>query len=206
MMNKENNYGSVAVEDQSIAFGMESSPSVKGATNKHFLKCALAAIALFGCFATLADPSGPSANTASEANLLATTEQEQQTNAGPNLLLPSYLEALGPGDPEYESNASKLTSKYTIAEPTKGNMIPGRVEIVRFTEPHFVFRYYGGSSSQCGYWWVLDPPTGTEASYSEHFAICPEYGPKSDIVRCRIPAGYVTVVGEGQSVSTQMIG
>jgi len=76
------------------------------------------------------------------------------------------------------------------------------VELVRFVEPHFVFRTYGGfhKASQCGYWWTMAPPAGAKDTYFDHFAICPEWNDASDIIRCRVPVGYVAAVGVGQTV------
>ena len=94
-----------------------------------------------------------------------------------------------------------LTSKYVIGEPGQGNMVPGKVELVRFVEEHFVFRTYGGGAKQCGWWWVLNPPRGKKETYFDHFAICPEWNDADNIVRCRVPENYVAVVGIGQTVS-----
>jgi hypothetical protein len=119
-----------------------------------------------------------------------------------NLKLPDYLVRVETTDPEYNEHSYLLTSKLVIGDPGKGNMIKEKVELVRFDKPHFVFRTYGGEgkSSQCGYWWTLNPPKGNRSTFFDHFAICPEWNDATYIVRCRVPEGYISVVGIGQDV------
>lgn len=167
----------------------------------HLVKYAFAAIALFGCFLVLARAaSAPSVLAGANADLRL--EQRQSYATGADLELPSYLSALDESDPEWDAYSSQLTSPWVIGDPGKGNLVPGQVELVRFVEPHSVFRTYGGvhKASQCGYWWTMDPPTGSRETYFDHFAICPEWNDASDIIRCRVPVGYVAAVGVGQTV------
>jgi len=46
----------------------------------------------------------------------------------------------------------------------------------------------------------MAPPAGAKDTYFDHFAICPEWNDASDIIRCRVPVGYVAAVGVGQTV------
>mmetsp|Transcript_32168 Transcript_32168/g.68078 ORF Transcript_32168/g.68078 Transcript_32168/m.68078 type:complete len:268 (+) Transcript_32168:160-963(+) len=141
---------------------------------------------------------------------VSTTRSSSSMAANANMLLgktksvdlPSYLVALDETDPEWDENSWMLTSRYVIGDPGKGNMIPDQVALVKFVEPHFVFRTYGGENKarQCGYWWVMNPPAGDKDVYFDHFAICPEWNDASYIIRCRVPVGYIAAVGAGQSV------
>ena len=103
--------------------------------------------------------------------------------------------ALDETDPEWAEHSWRVTNSRVIGEPGGGNIIPDMIDI--FNEPH---RTYGGKANQCGRWWVLDPPSGPKDSYFHHFAICKEWNDATDIIRCRVPKGYIAVVGEGQSV------
>lgn len=175
----------------------EVAPSLKETARAvpHLVKCALAATALFGCFLALSRASTPSAVAGANADL-------RLSNTGANLELPSYLSALDESHPEWDKYSSQLTSRWVIGNPGGGNLVPGQVEIVEFVEPHFVFRTYGGDhkASQCGYWWTMTPPSGAKDTYFDHFAICPEWNDASDIIRCRVPVGYIAAVGVGQTV------
>ena len=176
---------------------IEESPAASRRAGSHLVKCAIASIALFGCFWAI----HPAPTDIISAELLV-AQQQDQSNTGASLDLPSYLAALDETDPEWDDYSSQLTSRWVVGGPGKGNLVPGQVELVRFVEPHFVFRTYGGyhKASQCGYWWVMDPPKGAKDTYFDHFAICPEWNDATDIIRCRIPVGYVAAVGVGQSV------
>jgi len=176
---------------------IEESPAASRRAGSHLVKCAIASIALFGCFWAI----HPAPTDSISAELLV-AQQQNQSNTGASLDLPSYLAALDETDPEWDDHSSQLTSRWVVGGPGKGNLVPGQVELVRFIEPHFVFRTYGGyhKASQCGYWWVMDPPKGAKDTYFDHFAICPEWNDATDIIRCRIPVGYVAAVGVGQSV------
>jgi hypothetical protein len=206
MATNETGYGSV--EDSPKASPLSKETARAG---PHLVKCAISAAAMFGCFFTLAQNPTPSAVVADSTNaeLLVAQQQQQrhQSNARANLELPSYLAALDETDPEWDDYSSQLTSRWVVGAPGKGNLVPGQVELVRFVEPHFVFRTYGGyqKASQCGYWWVMDPPKGAKDTYFDHFAICPEWNDATDIIRCRVPVGYVAAVGVGQSVRARWI-
>jgi hypothetical protein len=166
--------------------------------NYNLVKCVIASIALFGCFWAIQ----PAPTDSVGAELLVAQQQHQSSAGATSLELPSYLAALDETDPEWDDYSSQLTSPWVVGAPGKGNLVPGEVALVRFVEPHFVFRTYGGyhKASQCGYWWVMDPPKGAKNTYFDHFAICPEWNDATDIIRCRIPVGYVAAVGVGQSV------
>ena len=190
MSKTDHAYGSI--EEQKLTFDGESSPPVQqhNATPKEYsLKTAAAIFVLFAGFSL----SISRTNVASNVSLLSSTAQ------GSDVALPDYVTALDETDPEWD--ASRL--KRVIGDPGKGKLIPDEVALVRFTKPHFVFRTYGGEgkANQCGYWWTLNPPQDDKDTYFDHFAICPEWNDASDIIRCRVPVGYVAVVGVGQTVS-----
>jgi hypothetical protein len=119
-----------------------------------------------------------------------------------SLDLPDYLVSLDESDEDWDNLKGQLTSSWVIGEEGKGNLIPDKVEIVEFVKDHYVFRAYGGEgkANQCGYWWVLNPPTGDTVTYFDHFAICNAWNDATDIIRCRVPQGYKSAVGIGQSV------
>ena len=71
--------------------------------------------------------------------------------------------------------------------------------IVTFTEDRHIFRVYGGTAAQCGFWWNLDAPTSDTETYFEDFAVCPEWNIASHIIRCTVPVGFMAIVGPGQS-------
>jgi hypothetical protein len=119
-----------------------------------------------------------------------------------SLDLPDYLVALDESDEDWDDLKGQLTSSWVIGTEGKGNLIPDKVEIVEFVKDHYVFRAYGGEgkAKQCGYWWVLNSPTGDTEKYFDHFAICDAWNDATSIIRCRVPQGYKTAVGIGQSV------
>lgn len=135
-----------------------------------------------------------------ESGMLATAlnNGHNLTNTTPEV--PSYLTVLAPD--EYDHNEFDVNSSYIIGEPGEGNIVKGEAKVVRFNEPTFVFRTYGGEgkAQQCGYWWVLNPPSGSKDTYFEHFAICPEFNDATYIVRCLVPTNFTAIVGEGQSI------
>lgn len=198
-----NNYGSV--ENQSMAADVHDVAMVTAKPRSLVLKCVLAAVGFYGCYMALSGFSTMDSGVSLlETSTGMATATAAETSAS-TLNLPSYLFAVDKNDEEYDKYADQLTSSYVIGGKGEGNLIPGEVEIVRFVEPHFVFRTYGGENkaNQCGYWWVLDPPTGNKISYFDHFAICPEFNDATDIVRCRVPEGYIAVVGVGQSIKCE---
>lgn len=82
--------------------------------------------------------------------------------------------------------------------------------VVTAVQDHFMYRVYGGPASQCGYWWVLAPPSNVypveppidkEEYMSELFAICPEWNNATSVIRCSLPAGTNLVVGPGQTAT-----
>jgi len=202
---KDTGYDSIEEPPETVENATpEVVPSLKETASAvpHLLKCALAATALCGCFLAL---SGSSNSTPSAA---AGAKADLRLSSGANLELPSYLSALDESHPEWDLYSSQLTSSWVVGDPGNGNIVPGKVEIVEFVEPHFVFRTYGGDhkASQCGYWWTMDPPAGARDTYLEHFAICPEWNDASQIIRCRVPVGYVAAVGVGQTVDCPISG
>ena len=202
-MNKDKNNHYDSIEEQSLSFDGESSPPVEDTSRS--VKTIATAVTLFGMFVVFGLSSSSRANFAANGNVLPVLGNARGPTS--NLDLPSYMTALDETDPEWDAYANQLTSKYVIGDPGKGNLIPDKVALVKFVEPHFVYRTYGGDhkASQCGYWWVMDPPTEDKDSYFDHFAICPEWNDASDIIRCRVPVGYIAAVGEGQTVSNLFI-
>jgi len=112
--------------------------------------------------------------------------------------LPDYVVALSTSDPNYAA-LNNTVHEYLLKPPGLGGFV--EAQIVTFTEPHFVYRIYGGEgkASQCGYWWNIDPPMNSTASYFEQFAVCDEWNDATNMVRCNVPSGFHAVVGTGQS-------
>lgn len=192
MATKDSRYESI--EEQPLVAPAPEQPDpqegeVKPQLSKNF---AIAAAAILGSCAVIASRKSASTDVPLYRAALSSS----------NVALPSYLTALDETDPEWAEHSWRVTSSWVIGEPGRGNLIPDKVDLVRFNEPHFVFRTYGGENKakQCGYWWVMDPPSGPKDSYFDHFAICKEWNDATDIIRCRVPEGYIAVVGEGQSV------
>ena len=97
-------------------------------------------------------------------------QREQQKNINTitkkmneSIPLPPYLAPLPQSDPEWAAlNASAYEYAYG---PNPGDGYLESFQIVVFTEPHHAYRVWGGPSSECGYWWVLAPPSGRSHSY-----------------------------------------
>ena len=75
--------------------------------------------------------------------------------------LPPYLAPLPQSDPQWAAlNASAYEYAYG---PNPGDGYLESFQIVIFLEMHHAYRVWGGPSSECGYWWVLAPPSGMSA-------------------------------------------
>ena len=113
--------------------------------------------------------------------------------------LPSYVTAVPENSPAFSALNSTL-HVHLLRPPGHGGF--ASAQIITFTQPHYVYRIYGGeegNASQCGYWWNLDPPANSTTSYFEEFAVCTEWNDATHLVWCRVPVGYDAVVGMGQS-------
>merc|ERR1719343_274766 len=163
---------------------------------------ALAAVA--GCFVALVlfsssnlDSDEAKASVLAAQSNVKTSAAIADANAG--VKLPSYLTPLGLDD-DFDHTKYNVTSKWIIGSEGKGNIIPGEAQVVKFNEPGFVYRTYGGNAKQCGRWWFLNPPTDEREAYAKHFGICPSFNDIDYIVRCRIDAGFTAIVGPGQTM------
>jgi hypothetical protein len=75
-----------------------------------------------------------------------------------SLPLPPYLAPLSQSDPRWaELNSSAYEYAYG-PKPGDGNL--ESFQIVVFLEMHHAYRVWGGPASECGYWWILAPPSG----------------------------------------------
>ncbi len=142
MIGKKNEYSSI--EEQPLVCDEKVSDSLEGLGVERpqmaKVKCTLAAVAMLGCFLTLAHSSrNSSTGTSSAVDILGSPH-------GHDLKLPTYLTALDESDPQWDEYSSQLTSKYVVGDPGKGNLVPDKVELVRFNEPHLAFRTYGGEN------------------------------------------------------------
>lgn len=94
--------------------------------------------------------------------------------------LPKTLEVLSPSDPSF-AKLQESAEKYALnIEPGKGGIVD--YVIVKNKEPMHFMRVWGGSASQCGYWWTLPKtlavaPNGqiTLAGFMSELGVCPEW-------------------------------
>lgn len=141
-------------------------------------------------------------------DVLSEAQSPIETQSVSGFPLPSYLEAVEPSDPNYESlKASAI--QWALGEPEQGGLVD--FMIVRFKEDTPIRRIYGSTNSECGWWWGMD----YEGTYSEtmHLStmqewmdtngICPEWNLGERMVRCTARAGWEVVVGQGQSAKCQ---
>ena len=99
----------------------------------------------------------------------------------PNLPLPPYLEPLPQTDPRFDGLNSSAYEYAYGPEPGDGNL--KEFQIVHFLENHTAYRVWGGPASECGYWWILAPPSDCvevcprygEVDFRTVFAVCPEW-------------------------------
>jgi len=118
------------------------------------------------------------------------------TPGNTQLTLPDYLEALPESDPAYaEKNSS--TYKFALGAPNKGNL--KGFQVVKFTKDTYVYRMFSGGPNGCGYWWAAELSKSWTA-YKHDNAICPEWNNGTKIKRCTVKAGFIAVIGPGQTV------
>ena len=163
----------------------------------------LAFVAVVGCFFVigLLSNSNDAVDEAKGTLLITKSDAKASTvAANAEVELPSYLTVLGQGD-DYDHRKYNVTSTNVVAPPGEGKIIPGKARVVRFNQPGFVYRTYGGNANQCGYWWTLNPPSDTYTTYAQHYAMCNTFNDIEYIVRCRVDTNFTAVVGPGQSLN-----
>jgi len=196
-------YGSI----ESSSKNQETIPPLVDKTTEnpksHMVKL-LALVAVAGCFLALVLFSSSNSDIdEAKASLLAEQSNAKTSavivDANAGVKLPSYLTPLGLDD-DYDHKKYNVTSKYIIGAKGKGNIIPGEAQVVKFNKPGFVYRTYGGNARQCGYWWVLNPPSDRREAYAKHFGMCPSFNDVDYIIRCHVDANFTAIVGPGQSM------
>ncbi len=94
--------------------------------------------------------------------------------------LPKPLEVLSPSDPCFRK-LQESAEKYALeTQPGKGGIMD--YVIVKNKNPLRLTRVWGGTASQCGYWWTLPNALAvapkeqiTLAGFMEAMGVCPEW-------------------------------
>ena len=122
--------------------------------------------------------------------------------------LPKTLEVLSPSDPSF-AKLKESAEKYALnIQPGKGGIVD--YVIVKNKEPLRLMRVWGGSASQCGYWWTLPKalavaPNGqlTLDRFMSALGVCPEWNNGTFLEICEGVTDWKFVVGQGNSATCQ---
>jgi hypothetical protein len=87
-----------------------------------------------------------------------------------------------------------------IGHPEQGKLCTGQeFEVTKLLT---IYRVWDKSRdySQYGQWWTFEVPEGPEDSWRSTYAVCPEWGPRNIVSKCRLIVGTKIVIGPGQSM------